>query len=174
DFQNSTTPINGICGGTLFRNASFELDGTSHSLKFLSDSDLDAIPDQKWTQVAMEHGLPIIECSFEGHSGRFLVDTGFNGDVEVTEPTWKKFRPLGILDKNDRYVVDSTGKLVDEHWGYMKMFSLGSIELLRVRTGFISDPKVNADLNVSGSVGIGLLRRFRVIFDLPNRRIAFL
>jgi hypothetical protein len=174
DFKNSTIEITGICGGTLFHNAAVELDGTNHSLKFLSDSDLDAVPFDKWTAVAMEHGLPIIQCSFEGHLGRFLVDTGFNGDVEVNEPTWKKYRPLGKLDKDDRYVVDSSGKVIDEHWGYMNEFMLGTIRLIRVRTGFISDPKVNADLNVAGSVGIGLLRRFRVIFDLQNKRIAFL
>jgi hypothetical protein len=174
DFKNSTIEITGICGGTLFRNTAVELNGTNTSLKFLSDGDLDAIPQEKWTPVAMEHGLPIIQCSFEGHLGRFLVDTGFNGDVEVNEPTWKKYRPLGKLDKDDRYVVDSTGKVIDEHWGYMNDFVLGTIRLSRVRTGFISDPKVNADLNVAGSVGIGLLRRFRVIFDLPDKRIAFL
>jgi hypothetical protein len=174
DFRNSAVEINGICGGTLFHNASFELDGTNHSLQFLSASDLEAIPLSKWTPVAMEHGLPIIRCAFEGHEGRFLVDTGFNGDVEVTEPTWKKYRPLGKLDKDDHPVVDSSGKVIDEHWGYMDNFILGNIRLIHARTGFISDPKVNADLNVAGSVGIGLLRRFKVVFDLPHKRIAFL
>lgn len=127
-----------------------------------------------WTPMVLDERIPCVRASIEGHEGWFRLDTGANGYVTIHEPA---VRALGLLD--GREAKDSqlggVGGFVKAKKVTLSSFEIGGQRI----EGMVADLAIErvgafGDANSMGNIGNTLIRRFRVVFDYPHSRLAFL
>jgi hypothetical protein len=136
--------------------------------------------DVNWQPFYYYNRLPCIRCRFEGgREGLFLLDTGAARTLEFYAPAVQHYdllkdrRTSQIFEYNyaakDRI---STGGVGELEW-----FEMGGCRLANLKdVHFAGDGKEKPFTNRTpcGSIGLGLLEDFKVIFDYPHKRIAFI
>ncbi|MDX9911757.1 MAG: retropepsin-like aspartic protease [Phycisphaerales bacterium] len=126
-----------------------------------------------WQPLFLEGRVPSIDASFEGHEGRFRLDTGANGGVTFHEPC---VRELGLVEGREvsPAKIGGVGGFVDARSGTIEWFELAGVRHERVPAMFAMEPKGTfADATKAGNIGGEILSRYVLVFDYPSSRIAF-
>ena len=164
-------PLAGLLGADLLAHAVWEYD--------LAGPRIVAHPpgagpdDATWVPVYIEEGQLLAPVSFEGHEGRFAVDTGGGSAMYFNAPTVERFNLLE--GRNTRATsVRGVGGLVSVRQGPIGevVFAGRSFEGLRATFTSCDVPGAWCDPYSDGVAGIALLRRGPVWFDYPGRRIG--
>jgi hypothetical protein len=170
--------VAGTCGYDLFSRAVVELDAQENSL-VLHDPEAYTLPSGRWESLALNHKVPCVRCGFEGgREGLFQLDTGAaNRDNLLVVFHAPAVERLKLLE--DRKVtpiqVGGVGGLVPARMGKITDFELGGHEFKNVTGLFMqSHEGALADPYTLGTFGGALLAPFKIVFDYPHRRIAFL
>lgn len=132
------------------------------------------LAEGEWVPLQIDENHPVVPASFEGdHTGPFKLDTGADGTVTFHAPTVDRLKLLEGRDLQEGMSmgVGGSGK---SYSGKIAWFELGGHRFDNPRVGF-SQVEAGAlrDAYTMGNIGHGFLRPFRLIFDYPHRRIAF-
>lgn len=125
-----------------------------------------------WTALDLSERVPLITATFEGHEGRFLLDTGDHGHVSFYEPAVRKWNLL-----EGRTVTDSklggVGGFIAAKTGTIAKLELGGLTLDDVPATFALEAKgTNAQTDRAGKIGAGVLQRFLLVIDYGQQRVA--
>ena len=164
-------PQAGICGRDLFARAVVELDITGGTVAVYDPAHY-RLEGAKWQPLFFSGRTPIARGSFEGHEGLFRLDTGSDRTVDIHIEAVERYG-LGARGGTKENRAVGVGGAVASRTARLAWFEFGGhrfqdLEVeLAAKTGGFSDPYT------VGNIGMGILRRFRIVFDFGNRRVAF-
>lgn len=165
--------VGGICGYDLFARAVVELDVAGASVR-LHDPARFRLEGGTWQELFLSHKHPAARARFEGdRDGLFKLDTGSDQTVTFHTPAVER---LGLLEgrRTTPARAGGVGGAISLRAGTLGWFELGGhrfeVPSVRFATG---EKGAFADDYLLGNIGNGFLSAFRIVFDYPNKRIAF-
>jgi hypothetical protein len=167
-------PIEGILGCDVLMHAVVEYDVRSGVIEFHDPTTYELPSGVTWQRIRLNEGKPVIQVPFEEHEGEFLVDTAAGGTFFISKPMVDR---LDLLKgrKTQNLTVTGVGGSVVMQSGRLDWLEFGGTRYENVRTNFaVSDQGSYSDPYPDGIVGINLIDDYRVVFDLGNKRMAFL
>ena len=163
--------IAGVLGyGVLARSiAEIDLESTRISLHNPSTYNSEGLA---WAPLDLSGRVPVIAGRFEGHEGRFLLDSGGNSGVTFYEPAVQRLRLLDGRALTDAK-VGGVGGFAATKRGTISSFELAGRRMQDVPAEFAVEAKGTlADSKRDGAIGIKLLRRFVIVLDYAGERLA--
>lgn len=167
--------ISGIIGNETFQAGVFEIDmsvGTA-CVKPADGYALDA--GATWQPITFKGRRPFVAGKIEGHDeGLFLLDCGANGALVVHAPTVKKFDLL--KDRTTKLALSGgVGGIKATPAGTVSAFILAAQQLSEVSAVFSkATDGLTSDDSTQGTVGMDVLKQFRLIVDYPHERVALI
>jgi predicted aspartyl protease len=164
----------GFLGHPFFAKAVVEVDYATGSIT-CKDPKTYRLPRGEWLPLSFKTNRPIITARLEGNiEGQFVLDTGETGTV-LFYPDF--VRNHALLDK--RETIEHTVRRVDGLYrtraAKIAWFELAGRRFEQLVVQFAPSELPKAGLEgVAGIIGRGLLRRFTVIFNYSESRIALL
>jgi hypothetical protein len=122
--------------------------------------------------IALEQGMAWVNASVQGRPLRLLVDLG-GFDTVALVPEELKELPVSWTGR-ERATFSAMGESATAREYELKDFELGGVRFTELR-GFedLLHKKPRAK-GRSGYVGLGLLRRFRLVIDYPARQLVLI
>jgi hypothetical protein len=168
--------IAGICGYDVFQRAVVEMD-IPNGVVSLYDPAKYSLPKPggtKWRELYLQERNACIECAFEGNrKAIFKLDTGDADTVTFHAPTVTR---LKLLEGRETTATQNggVGGMVAAREGKIGWFEVGDYRFQNPTVGFsLADKGAFTDVYTAGNVGATFLAPFRVVFDYPHKRIAF-
>jgi hypothetical protein len=165
----------GTCGYDLFSRAVAELDVKALTLTLHSDTWQDSTAS-RWEPLVFNRKIPCVRCRFgEDREGIFQLDTGSGRPIVILHaPAVEKLRLLeGRQTTPIR--VGGVGGNIPARLGTLDWFSVGNHRFPGPKAIFITAKEgALIDPYTTGTFGGDFLSPFRIIFDYPHQRIAFL
>jgi len=116
--------------------------------------------------IAGGDGHRAVELEVEGHKGKFTVDTGSGGTVDVFAHFTQANRLLGGRTPTSQALGGGVGGRIVTTTGTLRSVKLAGYELTEVPAGFPDvDKGAFATKHVDGNLGAGVFARFRLTFD---------
>jgi hypothetical protein len=186
DFEHASgtfgRPIAGILGRNLLTSAVVEIDGPARAVRLHGADDAPRSDGAADVPIEMRRGLPHVRASFaDGLDGLFLLDTGANVGVHVAAETVERESLLeahqgvrGItIDDAQELITFGSSERVDA--GTIESFRIGTLECGPVRATFgrPNGTERRRDAEVDGRIGMELMVRFVVVFDVSRGRVTF-
>ena len=166
-------PFVGLLGGDMLAHAVWEYDVTAKRIVAHPPGTDGAPEGTTWIPVETNEGQLIAPARFEGHEGRFIVDTGAGSPLYLNAPTVERF---GLLEGRDTspLSVRGTGGVVSALRAHLTEVEFGGRSFENLRSTFTTCDVEGSWCNpyVDGIAGIDLLRGGPVWFDYPERRIG--
>ncbi|MBL9149840.1 MAG: retropepsin-like domain-containing protein [Phycisphaerae bacterium] len=170
-------PIAGILGQNVFTSAIVELDGPARAVRLHAVDDVHPLDGATIVPIEMRRGLPHVRASFsQVRDALFLLDTGANVGVHVAAEAVERDalqEARGItIDGGQELLTFGSSERVDA--GTIESFRIGTLECgpLRATFGRPRGTERRRDTGVDGRIGMGVLVRHVVVFDVPNGRVA--
>ncbi len=166
-------PVGGICGYDLFARTVVELNLSAPSVA-IRDPKTYELRGATWQEVALSHNHPAVHARFEGdRDGIFKVDTGSDQTVTFHTPAVDR---LGLLAgrTTEEGRAGGVGGESTVLSGVMEWFELGGKRFERPTVQFArTTVGAFADEYLVGNIGTGFLSAFKIVFDYPAKRMAF-
>ncbi|MCP4573720.1 MAG: hypothetical protein GY838_15280 [bacterium] len=176
DLSGIIPGVEGIIGYPLFRRAVVEINPAGSGLP-VRVFPLGGYPEEVpvWHDLLLVGRHPFVVCGFEGENeGLFLLDTGHR--LAATFST-RAVDQLGLLRKRKTWKASGSGGVggqAKKRRGKIEWIEIGGVRFIgptvdfsRAVHGGFSNPYRE------GTVGMGLLCRFRLVIDYANGRMAF-
>jgi len=167
--------IDGILGYDFLSRFVVELD-YSHATMTLYDHAAGHRAAGEPVEVTLDGGVPNLAATFDvaGRrlAGRFLVDTGYNGEISFNAPFTRIHR---LIESSPRVIEPPRGSRgaggeTSSVTGRIAGFAIGGLQLPSLIASFTRDAGgALADPQSAGQVGGELLRRFVVTFDYDRK-----
>jgi hypothetical protein len=171
--EGSKTPVESLCGTAILHAGTVDIEWQTRRITFYKPG---AVPTGttplRWVQLEMIRGTPHMRVRVnDAFEGLFLIDTGSNGFVRFHKHAVEE---MGLLALPGPVL---TGKGMGGT-GAERIAMISSLQIGRYKANQIvgtldQEGRFAVNKGVAGSIGTGLLRHFRVILDLPNKRAAF-
>jgi Aspartyl protease len=163
-------PIAGIIGYDLFSRVVVDVDPAMPQVTLLPDDR--TVGELDWHHLLFEYKLPVIPGRWAGdHAGLFRLDLGA-GSVPLIFH-WPIVERLQLLEGN-------TGERFPAGSDTLVMGNVAWVEFAGERTDNVivllpDNPRSSPlrDVFTAGNVGLGLMGRFRIVFDYRRNRVAF-
>lgn len=166
-------PIAGIIGYDILARCVAEVD-TVEGRVALYDPNTYTLASGKWQELLINHGHPHVRAKFEGdREGVFRVDTGNPGALMVHAPAVEKYR---LLDNRETASckIGGAGGFSPGRSGSLEWFELAGHRAMNPPALFsLADTGSMTSQWVAGTIGMDLMRPFRIVLDCPHKRIAF-
>jgi hypothetical protein len=171
--QHLGEKVGGIVGFGVLSRCVAAID-LQHAAISLHDPAHYKLPRGDWTALDLSERAPVITAVFEGHDGRFLLDTGDHGHVVFAEPAVRKWKLLEGRELTDSK-LGGVGGFISAKSGKIAKLELAGLTLEDVPASFALEAKgANAHTNRAGRLGAGVLRRFVLVTDYAQQRMALL
>lgn len=162
----------GVLGGPVFEAAVVEFDYSGKRLSVYAPTGFpESVSD--WQSLSVE-GAPVIEASFDGRAGRFIIDTGKSGAVSFVSHAAARrglYQGRELEEAENRTVEGATIELVTR----MRTASVGGQRIEQPEIRIKLPGTTNDEIGTTdGIIGRALFGDRRVVFDYAGRRIAFL
>ena len=132
------------------------------------------LPRGAWTALDLSERVPVITAEFEGHEGRFMLDTGDHGHAVFHEPAVRKWKLLEGRELTDSK-LGGVGGFVAAKTGKIAKLQVAGVTIEDVPASFALEAKgTHALTNRAGRLGAGLLQRFLLVVDYGQQRMALL
>jgi hypothetical protein len=165
--------VAGICGYDVFARSVVELDLAETTLA-LYDPNAFQLGAGDWGDLALDGGVPSVRCRFEGdREGMFKLDLGDSGGVSFYSPAVEAYALLDGREVTSSRVggVGGSGRAFD---GTIDWFEVGGRRVENPPATFSqAETGVFASSVAVGNLGTLLLSSFRLVFDYPHGRMAF-
>jgi hypothetical protein len=172
---SSNQLVRGICGYPIFAAAVVELDLAGATMR-IHDPATYVLPTGQWQRLYVESDLPHVWCRFEGdHAGLFLLDVGFGASVWFFDHAVERFDLLEERETVQRRILNFGASTTVQH-GALQWLQIGQTRIDSTMADF-STSKMRVypgPPEVLGIIGTELLSKYRIVFDYPHERIAFL
>jgi hypothetical protein len=165
----------GTCGYDLFSRAVAELDARALTLTLHSDTS-DDFQASRWEPLLFNRKIPCVRCRFgDDREGIFQLDTGAGSSMVVFHaPAVEKLRLLEGRETTAIQVAGVGGN-IPAHLGKIDWFSVGNHRFPAPTAIFVTAKEgALIDPHTTGTFGGDFLSPFRIVFDYPRQRIAFL
>jgi hypothetical protein len=176
DFLTEVFGVNvaGICGYDILGRAVVEIDPTTDTLS-IHDPDRYKLTDGRWQEVFLDNHLPAVRCKFEGDiEGLFRLDTGAGASIIFHSPAVEKRNLLTGRETTD-FTSHEAGGAHSAKVGKIEWFELAAHRFQSVDAGFMqADTGPFSTPYTTGTIGMGILGSFKMVFDYPHKRIAFI
>jgi hypothetical protein len=165
--------ISGIVGFGFLARAVAEIDMGNARIALYDPADytLDA---GAWTDLEIMDRVPAVHATFDRGQGLFRLDTGANTALTFHAPTVERMK---LLDQ--RQAIDTklggVGGAISAKAATLDWLTIGEQRLERISATFALENKgAFANPDIDGNIGAGILRNFRLVFDYPHERMAFI
>jgi hypothetical protein len=168
-------PVAGIIGRDLFLSAVVEMDWAKQRLVFGDPQKAPELPaGVSWQTLEWVHDLPCVKCRYEGdREGLFMIDTGHDGGVQFDASAVQRYKLLEGR-KTAGGALAGVGAAAKRASGTIAWLELAGAKHADLAAGFATgEPRPGAPAR-DGLIGMTLLRRYRIIFDAPRSRAAFI
>jgi hypothetical protein len=163
----------GFCGYPLLARVIVEVSDGGKGIA-LYDPSTYRLAHGKWQDLALINYTPAVTAHLEGNrEGLFMLDTGASGTVDINSKFSLEQKLLEGRGTTEETVSSSGGDFKD---------ALGSLEWFELAGFRFNNPKVSFRVagvgyeaeGVAGIVGRVFMRPFTIVFDYPERRVAFI
>jgi hypothetical protein len=165
-------PIAGIVGYDVLARCVAEID-TVEGRVALYEPDAYTLANGKWQELLVNHGHPHVRAKFEGNrEGVFRVDTGNPGALLLHAPAVEKYRLLENRETASCQ-IGGAGGFSPGRSGTIEWFELAGHRVNNPRALF-SQANTGSMTSqwVAGTLGMDLMRPFKIVLDCPHKRIA--
>lgn len=168
-------PVAGILGYPFFAKIVVEIDYRNGRVRCF-DPKLYGLTSGQWQVLTIDNDRPAVPARLEGDlEGTFWLDTGKSLSVSFL-PDF--IRQYGLLEGRQLREVRNVrlGEETQELEGTISWFELAGRRFERptVRFKVPNSPGARSRRGIAGFIGQEFLREFIVVFNYPERRIAFL
>jgi outer membrane lipoprotein-sorting protein len=176
DLSNMNAPAGekraGFCGYPLLARVIVEVIDGGKSVA-LYDPSTYRLSKGKWEDLSLIDFTPSVTAHLEGNrQGLFMLDTGASGTVYINSKFSKEQKLLEGRKTVDATVSSSGGDFKNAV-GSLEWFELAGYKFMNPKVSFrIAGVGYEAE-GVAGVVGRVFMRPFKVVFNYPERRIAF-
>jgi predicted aspartyl protease len=164
--------VAGIIGFGLLTQCVAELDLATPRIALHDRKAFTLAAGSAWTGISLEDRVPTVEASFEGHAGRFRLDTGANSTVTFHEPAvrrWKLVEGREVTDVR----LGGVGGFVAAKKGTLASFELGGVRRENLAVEFATEAKGSfAESSRDGNIGARFLEDFVMVLDYGGERLA--
>jgi hypothetical protein len=171
--RSSGEPIGSMCSAAIFHAAVVDIDWRAGQLSFYRPGDTPAnLKGLAWIPLIEIGSRPYMKIRFDGgHEGLFLIDTGSNATIHFNRRAVEEFDLLAgrVSITGESRGIGGSGT-VRARW--MHGLQFGQHQTGQIVASFDTE-HLNGSRRASGRIGRGLLRQYRTIIDLPNKRAAF-
>lgn len=168
--------IDGILAGDLFNRFVVDINYAARVVKFHAPNTFQYHGRGVTLPIKVEHNSPwvdvtVMQAGSEEVEGKFLIDTGAGASIYLDQPfvaIHKFLMPLRTLEASG---VSVEGE-AREHIGRLKQIRLSKFVINNSLARFSQNSTgEQAGVGYAGTVGGGVLRRFRIIFDYSRQQI---
>lgn len=160
----------GMVGFETFRRFVTRIDYGTHTITLIDPKAFDPREAGTPVKVVFDGNVPEVEASYNGASGKFMIDTGARSALLLTGPFADK---NGFRANTGKGVEAMTGWGVGgptrsyvEHGGDLK---IGTVDVDHPLTLLSTDKGgAMAEGNLAGNIGGGVLKRFVLTFDYEH------
>lgn len=166
--------VAGIVGYGFLARCVVEFDMSAPSIALYDPREFALPENEHWEELLLYSRQPNVRASFEGHEGVFKVDTGA-ADTTVTMH-YPVVQEMSLLEGRSTTAASSggIGGTVALRAGELESFVLGGRNLGKIQAEFATENKgVFSNAYTWGNIGGKLLEPFVMVFDYPDKRIAF-
>jgi hypothetical protein len=133
------------------------------------------LQNARWRQMTLVLGIPSVETTFEGHTERFGIDTGFPGSVLFFAPAVERLRLLEGRATVRKVHTQPWSDEIVARYGKIDWTDFEGIHRKSIGAAFATEQKGLAAIpDVAGLLGNELLEPYTVVFDYAHERIAFI
>ncbi len=178
---SATTPLlgerfAGLLGRPFFAHVVVEIDYPAGSIACF-DPKTYRLPRGEWLPLTFQAGRPIVAARLEGNiEGRFMLDTGANITVLLSSEFVRTHAHLGTHHVRRR-IQTSLGGTYEVLAAEIAWFELAGHRFEKPRVEIapagVGESALEADAGI-GIIGSGFLKRFTVVLNYPEAKIAFL
>jgi predicted aspartyl protease len=163
------TPIAGVIGYSLLARAVVEATPADGTLRLFSP-DASPFEDARWSSLKLVDQVPVTTARFSHGSGDFRLDLGAGGNAGGVVFHSPAVRRLGLdtLIAHDPTAGTTPAVPVTLPWIELAGRRFHDISTL-LWTG---DQGALADPNLTGNIGLDILREFSLVLDYPRERYA--
>lgn len=163
----------GFCGYPLLARVIVEVNGGGQAIA-LYDPSTYRLSKGNWQGLSLINFTPAITAHLEGNrEGLFMLDTGSSGTVDINS---KFSRDEKLLEgrKTVEETVSSSGGDFKNAIGSLEWFELAGLRFNNPKVSFrVAGVGYEAE-GVTGVIGRVFMRPFTIVFNYPERRVAFL
>lgn len=165
--------IGGVVGfGFLMRSVA-EVD-MGHATIALHDPSAYTLDAGEWSGVEITDRVPAVRASFDQGEGLFRLDTGANTALTFHAPTVERMKLLDGRATTDT-MLGGVGGAIKAKAATLEWFTIGGQRLEKLAATFALENKgAFANPDIDGNIGAGILRNFKLVFDYPHQRMAFI
>jgi predicted aspartyl protease len=166
-------PLVGLIGNDLMAHCVIDYDHIAASIA-LHDPNTFELTEGEWSVMDFYNGKPAVVVSYENNSGIYTIDTGASGAMTIGPDTVER---QGLLEGRKTWPSTNSGigGRIKTRRGRLEWVEFGGKRFEDVPVSFLIEKKgAVSDRMKDGLVGVYFLQQFRVVFDYPNRRIAYL
>ncbi|MFD0751025.1 aspartyl protease family protein [Mucilaginibacter calamicampi] len=161
-------PIHGLLGADFFKKLAVKISFVDSTLVITRPGGMHIFRGAEKIPITVEEGKPYIKTQVTLTNGnkktnKLLVDLGAGHPVSL-----EKITTLPQKSIKANLGVGLNG-LIDGHLGRISSIALGKYNINSVIASFPSDdPSFKISVQRDGSIGVGILKRFDIIFDYQN------
>jgi len=161
-------PIHGLLGAEFFRQLSVKVNFTDSTLLITRPGKMRIFRKAEKIPLTIEEGKPYMKARVtiandKSKTNKLLIDLGAGHPLSL-----EKVDSLPQKSISANLGVGLNG-LIDGHLSRVSNLNIGKYNINDVITSFPSnDPSFKTSVQRDGSVGIGILKRFDIIFDYQN------
>jgi predicted aspartyl protease len=164
----------GILGAGFFRRFVVEMDPVKATLKLHDPKDFEYSGKGEIVPFSFRRDTPIVEATInftnrESIRARYEIDSGCDGELCFGHDFVKTNR-LNEIASGGTGSRRGVGGSVDTRHGVLPQFQIGTRKLNKLPANFFQEGSPVGE-GLAGHIGMGTLRRFKVIFDYTRRRI---
>ncbi len=160
-----------ILGAEIFREAVVDIDFANSRIAFRDPSTFVAPQGAVPEKLTSGAGLYMVNAAVAGMPARLDLDLGSGSPLILWSGFW---RGLDLRGKRSTSIVGGVGGLGEADITMVPGVRIGGVDFVSVPTQLMPSggPGV-ARARSDGNIGVPLLRRFRLIVDLPHDRVWF-
>lgn len=167
-------PIAGIIGSGVFGRSIVEIDVEKSRVALYDSSEFED-DEFNWFPMLVDDGTPIVEGKLEGNKGFFMLDTGKGaGALAIHSQAVADFKLLESRQiRTD--AIGGVGGQMRVQRGIIDTFEIGPFAHHEVDASFLDETGGSfSNPYHIGTVGMRILRDYRIIFDYKNERISLI
>jgi len=170
--------ISGVIGNDIIGRVVAEIDYEKKELGFYDVTSYRPEAGGQTFPVTLQDRLPMIQTEFElanrQFSGIFEIDTGSTGALQINTPFVRRHRLLSLAKRSKKERLGGVGGTAEAVATRLESVTLGKYRLAN-SIGKLSLAKQGdySSRRYDGLLGGQVFRRFKLIVDLPRRRITF-
>lgn len=166
-------PIAGILGSGFFNRTIIQLDPWRSFATFFESGE--TLPENlQWLSLSIDEGIPSIQGDLENYKGFFRIDTGEgSAGINIHSGAVTSLNLLKRRETRNKTIWGLGGRMRVQE-GEISSFRFGTNTRQQLTVNFLP-PSEGALSNpfYYGTMGMGLLKEYNVVFDYRSERVAF-